>query len=61
VAGETGLHAKKKSLHAAEQERPDVRVQRDAWLDTLDTLDTLGDACAGDFARVIFLDESGAR
>ena len=49
-----GVHAKKKSLFAAEQERPDVKAQRDGWLDTL------SDACDGDFARVIFLDESGA-
>jgi transposase len=54
LAGRAGLHAKKKSLFAAEQERPDIKAQRDAWLDTLTSL------CAGDFARVIFLDESGA-
>jgi len=50
----SGLDAKKKSLHAAEQQRSDVKAQREAWLNTLTTL------CAGDFARVIFLDESGA-
>ena len=49
-----GPHAKKKSLHAAEQERPDVKARRQAWLDNLT------DACDGDFARVSFLDESGA-
>jgi transposase len=54
LACRTGFHAKKKSLHAAEQQRPDVQAQRDAWLDTLTPL------CGGDFARVIFLDESGA-
>jgi transposase len=31
-----------------------VKQQRDQWLDTL------GDACDGDLARVLFLDESGA-
>jgi transposase len=41
-------------LHAAEQQRPDVKAQRDTWLDTLTEL------CGGDFSRVIFLDESGA-
>ena len=46
--------AKKKSLFAAEQERPDIQAQRDAWLDTLT------EACDGDFSHVIFLDESGA-
>jgi transposase len=54
VALRTGLHAKKKSLFAAEQQRPDVRAQREAWFDTLATL------CGGDFSRVSFLDESGA-
>jgi hypothetical protein len=38
-------------LHAAEQQRPDVKAQRDTWLDTLTEL------CGGDFSRVIFLDE----
>jgi transposase len=41
-------------LHAAEQQRPDVKAQREAWLDKLT------EACGGDFSRVIFLDESGA-
>ena len=54
MASRAGPDAKKKSLHAAEQQRPDIQAQRDAWLDTL------SDACGGDFARVIFLDESGA-
>ena len=54
MAGGAGPDAKKKSLRAAEQERPDVKAQRDAWLGTL------GDACDGDFSRVSFLDESGA-
>src|SRR5204862_7330314 len=54
LACRAGLHAKKKSLHAAEQQRPDVQAQRDAWIDTLTNL------CAGNFAHVLFLDESGA-
>ena len=54
MARRAGLYAKKKSLHAAEQQRPDVAAQRDAWLATLT------DACDGDVARVSFLDESGA-
>jgi transposase len=54
LARRAGVHAKKKSLHAAEQQRPDVRAQREAWLDALTTL------CHGDFTRVTFLDESGA-
>ena len=54
MAERAAFDAKKKSLFAAEQERPDVRAQRQAWLDTLTC------ACDGDFSRVIFLDESGA-
>jgi len=54
LAGRAGADAKKKSLHAAEQQRPDVKGRRETWLDTLT------DACGGDFARVTFLDESGA-
>jgi transposase len=54
LAAELGRDAKKKSLHAAEQQRPDVQAQRQAWLDTLTQ------RCDGDFSRVIFLDESGA-
>ena len=45
---------KKKLLHAAEQQRPDVKAQREGWFGRLI------DACDGDFARVSFLDESGA-
>jgi transposase len=42
-------------VHAAEQrERPDVKEQRDGWAQRL------VDACEGDFARVLFLDETGA-
>jgi hypothetical protein len=54
VGSPSWVSPKKKSLFAAEQERPDVKAQRDAWLDALT------DLCAGDFARVSFLDESGA-
>jgi transposase len=53
LAGGAGPHAKKKSLRAAEQARPDVKERRDAWPGTLTTL------CGGDFSRVSFLDETG--
>ena len=49
-----GTDSKKKSIHAAEQQRPDVKQQRDDWMDTLSR------ACGGDFSRVLFIDESGA-
>jgi hypothetical protein len=54
VVGGAGTDAIKKSLRAAEQDRPHVKAQRQAWLDTLTA------ACDGDFTRVSFLDESGA-
>jgi len=41
-------------LHAAEQQRPDVKERRDRWAEQLD------DACEGDYSRVLFLDETGA-
>jgi transposase len=41
-------------VHAAEQQRPDVKEQRDGWMGKLT------DACGGDFSRVLFLDETGA-
>jgi hypothetical protein len=41
-------------VHAAEQQRPDVKEQRDQWVGKLT------DACGGDFSRVLFLDETGA-
>jgi transposase len=49
-----GSDAKKKSLIASEHERPDVKAQREVWLDRL------ADACSGDYSRVLFLDETGA-
>jgi transposase len=54
MAEGSGHHAKKKSIHASEQERPDVKEQREQWMQTLT------DACGGDFSRVLFLDETGA-
>ena len=49
-----GRHAKKKSVHASEQERADVKEQREQWTHRP------ADACEGDFSRVLFLDETGA-
>ena len=49
-----GTDSKKKSIHAAEQQRPDVKQQREDWMDTLTG------ACGGDYSRVLFIDESGA-
>ncbi len=46
------LSVKKKTLHAAEQNRPDVREQREAWPDRFLGIDP---------DRLVFLDESGAR
>jgi transposase len=46
------LHAKKKSLHASEQERPDVKAQREAWRERVAEVDP---------HRLVFLDESGAK
>jgi transposase len=53
MAGATGPGAKKKSLHAAEQDRPDVKQKRDGWHDQ-----QLKDV---DPERLIFIDESGAK
>jgi hypothetical protein len=44
-------HAQKKSAHAAEQDRPDVRQAREAWFDGQLDLDP---------ARLIFIDKTGA-
>jgi transposase len=44
--------SQKKSLHAAEQDRPDVKAQRDAWRQKVKGLD---------LQRLVFLDESGAK
>ena len=49
-----GHHAKKKTVHAAEQQRADVKAQRDSWFERL------LDACGGDLRRLLFLDETGA-
>jgi transposase len=44
--------AQKKSLHAAEQDRPDVAERRAAWHEQLNDVDP---------ARLVFLDESGSQ
>lgn len=46
------MSAQKKSIHAAEQERPDVKAQREAWREKTAGLD---------LNRLVFLDESGAK
>ena len=46
------MSSKKKSLRAAEQDRPDVRAQRAAWRGRTSELD---------LHRLVFLDESGAK
>jgi len=46
------LSSKKKSLHAAEQDRPDVKAQREAWRQKAVDLDV---------HRLVFIDESGAK
>jgi transposase len=49
-----GDHAKKKTVHASERQRPDVKEQRDRWFERL------LEACRGDLRRLLFLDETGA-
>jgi transposase len=44
-------HAQKKTEHAAEQDRPDVLSQRQAWFDAQPDLDP---------ERLVFIDETGA-
>jgi transposase len=44
--------SKKKSLRAAEQDRPDVKALREAWREK---------AAGVDLRRLVFLDESGAK
>lgn len=39
-------------MHASEQERPDVKAQRQAWLERFESVDP---------HRLVFLDESGAK
>lgn len=46
------MSSKKKSLRAAEQDRPDVKAQRQAWREK---------TAAVDLRRLVFLDESGAK
>jgi transposase len=46
------VQAKKKSLRAAEQDRPDVKAQREAWRDKAGQVN---------LRRLVFLDESGAK
>ena len=46
------MSSKKKSLRAAEQDRPDVKAQRQAWREKTAGLD---------LHRLVFLDESGAK
>jgi hypothetical protein len=46
------LPSQKKSVHAAEQARPDVVAQRQAWRQQQHTLD---------HSRLVFIDESGAK
>ena len=48
---EAGIGAKKKSLHAAEQDRPDVKQARDAWL---------GRFTETKLNQLVFIDEFGA-
>ena len=47
-----GIHLQKKSLAAAEQDRPDVAAQRTTWKQQQDQLDA---------ARLIFIDETWAK
>lgn len=46
------MSSKKKSLRAAEQDRPDVKAQRDRWREK---------AAEVNLRRLVFLDESGAK
>ena len=46
------MSSQKKSIHAAEQDRPDVKAQREAWREKTAGLD---------LHRLVFLDESGAK
>ena len=54
MAAADGPHPQKKSLRASEQSRPDVAEARRTWPDRL------RDACGGDYARVVCVDEFGA-
>jgi transposase len=46
------VSSQKKSIHAAEQDRPDVKAHREAWREKTAGLDP---------HRLVFLDESGAK
>lgn len=46
------LHAKKKTIHAAEQDRPDVAEKRNVWKRNQDKVDA---------RRLIFIDETWAK
>ena len=46
------MSSQKKSLRAAEQDRPDVKARREAWREKTAGLD---------LDRLVFLDESGAK
>lgn len=48
----TGLHTKKKTLRASEQDRPEVKKERKVWQRKLAKVDP---------ERLVFLDESGAK
>jgi transposase len=54
VAGieKDGSPAKKKTFRAAEQDRPDVKEQREAWKETMPSIPP---------ERLVFIDESGAK
>lgn len=51
-AKETRVPSKKKSLYAAEQDRPDVREKREIWREKAENIE---------LSRFVFLDESGAK
>jgi len=50
--GTIGRPSKKKSIHASEQDRPDVQIKRKAWQKKTAFID---------LGRFVFLDESGAK
>ena len=50
-AGEDGIHAQKKSLHASEQQRPDVQQKRAEFCEIVKSIDP---------AKLVFVDEAGA-
>jgi transposase len=52
MAAWPGIGAKKKSLHAAEQDRADVKARRDVWHEQLKDVTP---------QQLVFLDESGAK